>query len=136
MIFFYVIRLNVHLGFGTVSDPFFYLLGSAIGGMDIILNLLPAFIIMAKIANPGIEATMVALTNQIIFFTQFGLRNMIGALVNHTFFGVTTSDIADYHELIVVEFIFKLLPFLYIGILVPTKKQMDDHQISNMHKKI
>ena len=78
----YVVRLNIDLGFGTLSDPILYLMGSAINGMDTILNLIPAYIIMAKIANPGIEATMVSLTNQIIFFTQFGLKSMIGAFVN------------------------------------------------------
>ena len=51
------------------SDPIFYLIGNAIGGLDVMLNMLPSFIIMAKIANPGIEATMVSLTSQIIVFT-------------------------------------------------------------------
>ena len=57
--FFYATRLNIQLGMGTESDTFFYFLGNLLIGFDTILNLLPAFIIMAQIANPGIEATMV-----------------------------------------------------------------------------
>lgn len=68
-------------------------------GVERMLTLLPSDIIVAKLTPPGIESSMMVLSKTVIIFNQFVLRNIIGALINSTFIGITTSNINEIYQL-------------------------------------
>lgn len=94
----YALRINIYLGLGHFSDVFLYVFaGNLIGSVEKIFALLPSFIIMGKLANPGVETTMIALTYQIIGLSQFTLRTAFGVFINHFFVGVSNDKLDNFY---------------------------------------
>ena len=52
------------------------------GTFERLLTLIPSSIIVNQIVPPGVEASMAAFTSTIVTFNLFGLRGLIGALIN------------------------------------------------------
>ena len=91
-------------------------------------------IIMAKIIPPGIEGTMISITNTIMFLSNLLLRNVLGIFLNDTFAHVTVSKLDNFSILCLFQLLFRLLPLFYIGLLVPRNKQVDDLQTDQLEK--
>lgn len=129
----YALRINIYLGLGHSSDVFLYVFaGNFVGSIEKIFALLPSFIIMGKLANPGVEATMIALTYQIIALSQFTLRSLFGVFINHVFVGVSNDNLDNFYLLIIIGAVFKCVPFLYIGYLLPKKADLDELEANRM----
>ena len=106
---------------GRWSDFALYFIGGSVASsLELILLMVPASIMMAKIIAPGIEGTMFSLTGSIITISIMVLRNMLGVFINR-YIGVTKEKMADYYLLLWIELVFKTIPFLYIGRLIKSK---------------
>ena len=76
-------------------------------------------IIMAKIIPPGIEGTMISITNTLMFLSNLLLRNLFGILVNDIFVHVTVQNLNNYSILCLFDLLCRFVPLIYIGIMVP-----------------
>ena len=94
--------------------------GSVAASLEMILLLVPATIMMAKIIAPGIEGTMFALTGSLITISIMVLRNIFGVVINR-YIGVTKEHLGNYYQLLWIELFFKTVPFLYIRSLIQSK---------------
>ena len=117
-------RLNAPLG--EWSDVYLYFLGGSVAdSIQMIMLFIPISIIMAKIIVPGIEGTMHALQSTIIHVSYGMLRQQVGIVINHVFFGICNKTIQFYYKLLALELLAKLIPFLYIYRLIPSKEEVD-----------
>ena len=111
------LRWNEQLG---IPDLFIFLVFGALPDViEKLLVMLPNFIIMAKIIPPGIEGTMMSLTDTIINLGQFTLRQLFGVILNDVFVGCTKEKIDLFWILCVIQLACKIIPFVYISQLVP-----------------
>lgn len=112
-------RINSSLG--RWSDFALYFVGGSVASsLEIILLMVPASIIMAKIIAPGIEGTMFSLTGSILTISFMVMRNLLGVFINR-YIGVTKEKMGDYYILLWIELFFKMMPFFYIGRLIKSK---------------
>jgi hypothetical protein len=88
--------------------------------------MIPSFIIMAKVIPPGVEGTMVSLFTTIVNLNQFTIKTALGSYINDRFVGVTNSNIEKYWVLSIIETVGKLLPLMYIYLLVPTNDEVNE----------
>ena len=112
-------RSNASLG--RWSDFALYFIGGSVAAsLELILLMVPASIMMAKIIAPGIEGTMFSLVGSILTISIMIMRNLLGVFINR-YIGVTKEKIGDYYKLLWIELFFKMIPFLYIGRLIKSK---------------
>ena len=80
---------------------------------------LPMSVIFTKITPKHIEATSFALLAGVSNF-RATLRGWIGSAVNDAFVGVTTDDLSNYWQLILIGFVCAFIPLFFLW-LIPTK---------------
>ena len=64
--------------------------------------MIPFNIILAKLTPPGIESSLMALSNTILNLNQFTIRGLLGVYINETFIGVEKENIEKYYMLVAV----------------------------------
>lgn len=109
--------LAVYLIFGTFSES-----------LEIILTIIPSFILMSKVIPPGIEGTMFSLTVTLIALSNFVIRNLLGTVINDLFVKVTKENLDNFWILMTIQLVSKFYPLLIINCLVPTNKEVNDLQ--------
>ena len=87
---------------------------------------------MAKITPPGIEGSMVAITHTLMFISSIFLRNFLGIMINDLFVKVTTENLHNFWVLCMFDLGFRAIPLLYIGLMVPRNKVVDEFQSKNI----
>lgn len=107
----------MYLIFGTFSES-----------LEIILTVIPSFILMSKVIPPGIEGTMFSLTVTLIALSNFVIRNLFGTIINDLFVKVTKENLDDFWILMTIQLVSKFYPLLIINCLVPTNKEVDELQ--------
>ena len=63
---------------------------------------IPLHIILAKLTPPGIESSLMALSNTILNLNQHTIRNLIGVWINKEFVGVEKENINKYYILVFI----------------------------------
>jgi len=63
---------------------------------------IPLHIILAKLTPPGIESSLMALSNTILNLNQHTIRNLIGVWINKKFVGVEKENIDKYYILVAI----------------------------------
>lgn len=85
----------------------------------------PMRITAAKIVPPGVEGTMMAFSITMVSMNLSIVRNMLGALLNHTFIHVTHDNIeTEYYKLTLVKLVLAFVPFAFIFRLLPKNKDV------------
>ena len=89
-----------------------------------VLTVMPALVMMARLIEPGIEATMMAISGTLFNLNKLTLKNLVGVFINDSFVHVTNSDLDSYYILTTFGLIGTFLPCLFIHILVPTNERV------------
>jgi hypothetical protein len=93
--------------------------------MELLLLQIQIKIILARIAPPGVEGTLMAFGSTILQLDIFTIRNLFGVFVNSKFVGVTTENIKDdYVYLCLIKTAGSILPCFFIYALIPSNEQI------------
>jgi hypothetical protein len=61
------------------------------------LTYLPIFVLVAKLVNPGLEATMMAISGSIVSLNKLTIRALVGVAINNSFVGVDKNSLNDFY---------------------------------------
>jgi hypothetical protein len=114
-------RYNLTIG---IPDTFLYLIGSQFAEMmELILLQIQIKIILAQLAPPGVEGTLMAFGSTVLQLDMLTIRNLFGVFVNSKFVGVTTENIEDnYVYLCLVKTAGSILPCFFIYAMIPSNE--------------
>lgn len=123
-------RLNLKLG---IPDPVIYLGGSVlVEHLEVMIFMLHTRIITARMIPPGIEGTMMSFCSTIIHLDLFGLRKLMGLLVNKFIVGITVKNLEEkYIQLTLIKFFGACIPLAFIHLFMPTNKEIKEIQERN-----
>jgi hypothetical protein len=85
-----------------------------------VLTTMPSLVMMAKLIEPGIEATMMSISATLFNLNKLTLKQMIGVFLNETFVHVKNNQLDRYYILTTIGLFGTFLPILLIKLLVPT----------------
>ena len=123
------LRLNLLVGIPDIL--MFIVSGPAAAVIERGLTMLPSQIILAKVILPGVEASMISFSATIISLNQFSIRNIMGVVINDKFFQVSNESFDQYYMLQVAALIGYVVPLLFIHLMVPSLKEINEIQERN-----
>lgn len=87
---------------GIPDYPVYFSTGVLASGFERCLTMMPAGIIMMKLLPPGLEATLLSVSNAIINMSMMLTRSMVAVIINDSMVNVTKDNLQDYKYLVMI----------------------------------
>eukprot|EP00347_Sterkiella_histriomuscorum_P010122 403377520 len=125
----FTLRLNVKYG---IDDLTLIIFTSVVTDtLSLAFSLLPCLVLFAKITPKNVEATIFATLTGISNLSSGVLSPMSGVIINKLFVGVSTENLENYWQLVVIQLFSAFVP-LVLYRLIPTKKEIEEIQGKNI----